>query len=139
MNRQQANAALAGLSPEAREVFDSSELDDASPEVIRELSDAGLIEANMSYDWNDRATEIDNGLKPRAAVDELIDHLAEEDFLSAVDTFDQWGEGTLAGYDFDEKAARVIIAEAATSLRATYNAAVEALANLPSNEEAAAA
>lgn len=138
MNRTEAEFAIAKLSPAAKAVWESDELDGADALVIGELRDAGLVE--LAPSWSDRARQVQNAFEPRDSVDELLERISDENFTAAVEEFESWCEpGILDRYDINTDQARAIILAAGGKIRTAYDEAIAGLAALPSQEQAAAA
>lgn len=139
MNRSDAKAAIACLSPAARVVWDSDtlEFDDVDAAIIVELKAAGLLETVQS--WSDRARDVQDALGPTPGAAELLVQLEGEDFAGAISCLEDWTGVELDEYDLDAEAFCAIITDAATVMRATYDDAIRKIGALPSRGLAEAA
>ncbi len=137
MNRSDANAAIACLSPAARTVWESDDLDDVDETVLVELQAAGLVELVPS--WSDHSRDIQQALEPAPGVTELLDQIEGEGFADAIDCLEAWTEVYLSDFDIDAKAVAAVLAKAAADARAAYDNALSMIRALPSQETAEAA
>lgn len=128
ISRQQAEETLAKLSPAARAAFDAGEVE-VNPDILAEFIHLDLVKS--TWDWSPVADAIEEVTTPREAVSVLVDTISREDFAGHIDTFASWADDdVLASYEIDAAAAKEVIFDAETDLRAAYDRALERLAAL---------